>query len=49
MRALGTVDEIITTKTLSKLYNGDIEVIRAGGRIFVVSDASDHHHACDHA
>ena len=47
--AIGTVDEIITTPTLSKLYNAEIEVIRAGGRIFVVSDTADHHHACDHA
>jgi zinc/manganese transport system ATP-binding protein len=47
--AIGTVDEIITTPMLSRLYNADIEVIRAAGRIFVVSDTADHHHACDHA
>ena len=47
--AIGTVDEIITTPMLSNLYNAEIEVIRAAGRIFVVSDAADHHHACDHA
>lgn len=47
--AIGTVDEIITTPTLSKLYNAEIEVIRAAGRIFVVSDTADQHHQCDHA
>jgi zinc/manganese transport system ATP-binding protein len=47
--AIGTVDEIITSATLSKLYNADIEVIRAAGRIFVVSDSADHHHECGHA
>jgi zinc/manganese transport system ATP-binding protein len=41
--ALGTVDEIITTETLSKLYNGEVEVVRAEGRIFVVSDTINHH------
>jgi zinc/manganese transport system ATP-binding protein len=41
--ALGTVDEIITTETLSKLYNGEVEVVRAEGRIFVVSDSINHH------
>ncbi|HQT39897.1 MAG TPA: ATP-binding cassette domain-containing protein [Acidocella sp.] len=46
--ALGTVEDIITTQTLSKLYNADIEVLRAGGRIFVLSDRPDHHHACGH-
>jgi len=47
--AIGTVDEVITTETLSKLYAAPIEVIRAGGRIFVVSDQADEHHACGHA
>jgi zinc/manganese transport system ATP-binding protein len=52
--AIGSVDQVITTATLSKLYNAPIEVIRAGGRIFVVSDTVDagataHHHACSHA
>ncbi len=46
--AIGTVDEVITSATLSTLYGAPIEVIRAGGRIFVVSDQSDHHHACEH-
>ena len=46
--ALGSVNEVITSASLSRLYNSDIEVIRAGGRIFVLSDQTDHHHACDH-
>ncbi len=46
--ALGSVDEVITTSGLSKLYGAEIEVIRAAGRIFVLSDQPDHHHACGH-
>jgi zinc/manganese transport system ATP-binding protein len=44
--ALGTVDEVITSASLSRLYGSEIEVVRAGGRIFVLSDVADHHHAC---
>ena len=44
--AIGTPDEIITSASLSRLYNAPIEVLRAGGRIFVVSDYPDHHHSC---
>jgi zinc/manganese transport system ATP-binding protein len=47
--AIGTVDSVVTTATLSKLYGAPIEVVRAAGRIFVVSDQTDHHHACAHA
>jgi zinc/manganese transport system ATP-binding protein len=46
--ALGAVDEVITTESLSRLYGSDIEVVRAAGRIFVLSDQTDHHHACHH-
>jgi zinc/manganese transport system ATP-binding protein len=46
--ALGSVDKVITSASLSRLYGSEIEVIRAGGRIFVISDVTDHHHACDH-
>ena len=46
--ALGTVDEVMTAATLSRLYGAPIEVIRAGGRIFVMSDGEhverEHHH-----
>ncbi len=34
--SLGTVDEVITTPVLSRLYGAPIEVVRAGGRIFVI-------------
>jgi zinc/manganese transport system ATP-binding protein len=38
---LGTVDEIITGPTLSRLYSAEIEVLRVGGRIFVMSGDVD--------
>jgi zinc/manganese transport system ATP-binding protein len=55
--ALGTVDEVVTAPVLSKLYGTEIEVLRAGGHIFVMSrgrdverDAHmhDHEHGHDH-
>ena len=49
--ALGTVDEVVNPATLSRLYGAPIDVIRSGGRIFVMSDGAhverEHHH--DHA
>ncbi|MBN9022966.1 MAG: ATP-binding cassette domain-containing protein, partial [Rhizobiales bacterium] len=49
--ALGTVDEVVNPQTLSRLYGAPIEVIRSGGRIFVMSEGAhverEHHH--DHA
>jgi zinc/manganese transport system ATP-binding protein len=58
--ALGTVDEVITSATLSRLYGAEIEVVRLKGRIFVMSGGldleqsahqheHDHHHRHDHA
>ena len=38
---LGTVDEVITGPILSRLYGADIDVIRAKGRIFVLSGNHD--------
>ena len=38
---LGTVDEVITGPVLSRLYGADIDVIRAKGRIFVLSGNYD--------
>jgi len=35
--ALGKVDEVINPDTLSRLYDAPIEVVRAGGHIFVMS------------
>jgi zinc/manganese transport system ATP-binding protein len=39
--ALGTVDEVVTAPVLSRLYGTDIEVLRAGGHIFVMSRGRD--------
>ncbi len=39
--ALGTVDEVITGPVLSRLYGSEIEVVRLGGRIFVMSSGHD--------
>jgi zinc/manganese transport system ATP-binding protein len=39
--ALGTVDEVITGPVLSRLYAAPIEVIRLGGRIFVMAGAAE--------
>ena len=36
--ALGTVDEVIRTDVLSRLYGAPVEVFRASGRIFVVAE-----------
>lgn len=34
--AIGTPDEVITSATLSKLYNSPVEVVQALGRVFVI-------------
>jgi zinc/manganese transport system ATP-binding protein len=39
--ALGTVDEVVTAPVLSTLYGTEIEVLRAGGHIFVMSRGRD--------
>ena len=47
--ALGTVEEVITGPVLSRLYGSDIDVVRAGGRIFVMAGANQADsvpHAC---
>jgi zinc/manganese transport system ATP-binding protein len=50
---LGTVDEVITAPVLSRLYDTDIQVVRADGHIFVMSrgrdvEVADHLHDDDH-
>ena len=48
---LGTVDEVITAPVLSRLYDTEIEVVRAGGHIFVMSrgrDVEQVEHSHDH-
>jgi zinc/manganese transport system ATP-binding protein len=53
--ALGTVDQVITTPVLSRLYGANIDVVRVNGRIFVMSgdhdverDAHQHDHNGHH-
>jgi zinc/manganese transport system ATP-binding protein len=43
---LGTVEQVLTTETLSELYRAPVEVIRRGDRVVVVgaSDSSGAHH-----
>jgi zinc/manganese transport system ATP-binding protein len=38
--ALGPVEDVVTTPVLSRLYGAPIEVVRAGGRIFVGAEAA---------
>ena len=46
--ALGTVDEVITAPVLSRLYGSDIDVVRLGGRIFVMAGSHDAERGGDH-
>jgi zinc/manganese transport system ATP-binding protein len=51
--ALGTIEDVVTSPVLSRLYGTDIEVVRAGGHIFVLSrgrdvERSDHLHDDSH-
>jgi zinc/manganese transport system ATP-binding protein len=45
---LGSVDEVVTAPVLSRLYGTDIDVVRAGGHIFVMSHGCDLERADDH-
>ena len=40
---IGTPDEVLTTGTLSELYQTDVEVLRVGGRIVIVGAPDDAH------
>ena len=44
--AMGTVDEVMTSETLSRLYATDVDVLRVRGRVVVVGAPDDgaHHH-----
>ena len=42
--AIGSVDEVMTTETLSRLYGTEIDVLRVRGRIVVVGVPDEHHH-----
>lgn len=50
--AIGAVDEVVTSKVLSRLYDAPIEVVRAAGHIFVMSGGQvverDQHGDHDH-
>ncbi|MFT4234742.1 MAG: metal ABC transporter ATP-binding protein [Microbacterium sp.] len=50
---LGTPDEVLRTEVLSDLYDAPVEVVRAGGRLFVAGtpEAEPHHphHEGEHA
>ena len=53
MAVAGTVEEVVTALVLSRLYGADIDVIRAGGHVFVVSrghnvERIDHSHDDEH-
>jgi zinc/manganese transport system ATP-binding protein len=39
--ALGSIDEVVTAPVLSRLYGTEIEVVRAAGRVFVMSRGQD--------
>jgi len=52
--AIGSVDEVVNSETLSRLYGAQVEVVRVGGRVFVMADgveidAHAHQHDHDHA
>jgi zinc/manganese transport system ATP-binding protein len=46
---IGTVEEVMTSETLSELYRSDIQVIKVGQRYIVVGEHSQYHHDHDHA
>lgn len=46
---IGTVEEVMTSATLSELYGAEVEVVRVGGRYVVVGEHLDHSgHAIGH-
>lgn len=47
--AMGPVDDVLTSETLSSLYGTEVDVLRVRGRIVVVGTPDDeHHHHPDH-
>ena len=48
--AIGTADEVLTTETLSSLYETEVDVLRVRGRVIVVGTPEDHnvHHVHEH-
>jgi zinc/manganese transport system ATP-binding protein len=47
--SVGTVDEVMTSATLSSLYGRPVEVLRSGSRIVVAGVPDVHVHAHEHA
>ena len=41
--AIGTPDEVLTTETLSRLYDTEVDVLRVRGRVVVVGTPDDQH------
>ena len=41
--AIGTPDDVLTSETLSRLYDTDVDVLRVRGRIVVVGTPDDQH------
>jgi zinc/manganese transport system ATP-binding protein len=41
--AIGTPDEVLTSETLSRLYDTDVDVLRVRGRVVVVGTPDDQH------
>jgi zinc/manganese transport system ATP-binding protein len=47
--AIGAPDEVLTSETLTKLYETDVDVLRVRGRVVVVGTPDDQHvHHLDH-
>ena len=44
--AVGTVEDVVTTPVLSRLYGAPVEVVRAAGHVFIMSGASPAAGAC---
>jgi zinc/manganese transport system ATP-binding protein len=42
--AIGPVDDVMTTETLSRLYGTEVDVLHVRGRIVVVGVPDEHHH-----
>ena len=41
--AIGTPDEVLTSETLSRLYDTEVDVLRVRGRVVVVGTPDDQH------
>jgi zinc/manganese transport system ATP-binding protein len=48
--AIGSADEVLTSETLSSLYETEVDVLRVRGRVIVVGTPEDHntHHVHEH-